>query len=130
MKNFSLLPKGKVKTELKQKHMKSWKFHNRKALQYIIGATLPQANRSSYAWQEQSLFTSAFNSVQQRARKLPCHELHRTLDGQTAASVCPSASGAGWTSLPGEHAFQHLSLQNFYVLKKNLIITGNFQRSE
>ena len=60
MKNFSLLPKGKVKTELKQKHIKTWIFHNRKALQYIIGAMLPQANDSSYSRQEQSIFMTTF----------------------------------------------------------------------
>lgn len=70
MKNFSLLPKGKVKTELKQKHIKTWIFHNRKALQYIIGAMLPQANYSSYSRQEQNIFMNTFNSLQQRALNL------------------------------------------------------------
>lgn len=67
MKNFSLLPKGKAKTELKQKHIKTWIFHNRKALQYITGAMLPQENYSSYSWQEQNIFMNTFNSLQQRA---------------------------------------------------------------
>jgi len=70
MKNFSLLPEGKVKTELKQKHIKTWIFHNRKALQYIIGAMLPQANYSLYSWQEQNIFMNTLNSLQQRAQTI------------------------------------------------------------
>lgn len=40
MKNFSLLPEGKVKAELKQQHIKSWIFHNGKALLHIRGPLL------------------------------------------------------------------------------------------
>lgn len=70
MKNFSLLPEGKAKAELKQKHIKSWIFHNGKALRHITGATLPQANENLDAWQEQRAFMDTFNPLQQRALNL------------------------------------------------------------
>ena len=92
MKNFSLLPKGKVKTELKQKHIKTWIFHNRKALQYITGATLPQANYSSCSWQEQNIFMNTFNSLQQRAPNLSCsHVTQRTREADNC-HLCMLAS--------------------------------------
>lgn len=69
MKNFSLLPEGKVKAELKQQHMKSWVFHNRKALLHIMGAHSP-GDDSLDAWQEQRGPVDTFNPLQQGALNL------------------------------------------------------------
>lgn len=105
MKNFSLLPEGKVEAELKQQHIKSWVFHNGKALLHIRGHA-PQGNDSLDAQQEQRGSMDTFNPLQQGALHLFSNHSsgipERETTGSSAylefVSEAPKPVGHAWNS--------------------------------